>query len=212
MEPPTPLILAGGESRRFGSYKAVANVLGRPLIKWVLDPLRVLGLDPIISVSSYKQIEVLKEAVGNSVRYVLDVEGCRGPICGVKSIVREEPRDLFIIPCDIIPSPTLFRDMLDIYSRYRGVSGVYILYRRLEPLPCIVSRKHLHMVFSENVSTLKDLAKELVGGFRRAALLNPDSPPFIDIDEAVDVGYAFTPHYNDYNVIVSGDCLLTRHL
>jgi molybdopterin-guanine dinucleotide biosynthesis protein A len=43
-------VLAGGQSRRFGSNKAVANVGGAPLGAVAVEALRSAGVDPVIAI------------------------------------------------------------------------------------------------------------------------------------------------------------------
>jgi molybdenum cofactor cytidylyltransferase len=44
------VVLAAGESRRFGGRKQLAQLQGRPLLDHVLELARVAGLDPIVAV------------------------------------------------------------------------------------------------------------------------------------------------------------------
>jgi molybdenum cofactor cytidylyltransferase len=44
------VILAAGESRRFGGHKQLAELDGRPLLDHVVELARIAGLDPIVAV------------------------------------------------------------------------------------------------------------------------------------------------------------------
>jgi molybdopterin-guanine dinucleotide biosynthesis protein A len=74
MEKVTVAILAGGDSKRFGSEKALAKFQGRPLVSNMIDIARKLSTEIMIVVSDEKQEESLRNAVPD-VRIVVDPPG-----------------------------------------------------------------------------------------------------------------------------------------
>jgi molybdopterin-guanine dinucleotide biosynthesis protein A len=74
MEKATIAILAGGDSKRFGSEKALAEFQGRPLVSHMVGIARKLSPEIMIVVSDEKQEEILQRAVPD-VRTVVDPPG-----------------------------------------------------------------------------------------------------------------------------------------
>jgi len=74
----TGIILAGGESKRFGGEKGLALLHGKPLIEWVIAALRPLCSDILISANS---------ASYNAYPYrvIPDVSPGKGPMMGIYS-------------------------------------------------------------------------------------------------------------------------------
>jgi molybdenum cofactor cytidylyltransferase len=54
------IILAAGESRRFGSPKQIANFRGRPLLEWVIDAAVNSDLDTIILILGHAHEQILE--------------------------------------------------------------------------------------------------------------------------------------------------------
>jgi molybdopterin-guanine dinucleotide biosynthesis protein A len=74
MEKATVAILAGGDSKRFGSEKALAEFHGRPLISHMVEIARKLSSEILIVVSDEKQEEILRTIVPD-VQIVVDPPG-----------------------------------------------------------------------------------------------------------------------------------------
>ncbi len=74
METVTVAILAGGNSKRFGSEKALAEYRGRPLVTHMVDVARKLSSEIMIVVSDEAQGESLKKVVSD-IRIAVDPPG-----------------------------------------------------------------------------------------------------------------------------------------
>ncbi len=91
-------ILMGGESRRFGSDKALADIDGKPMGARIADVLRDAGLDPVVAVGG--------EAGGQlGLVTVPDRRPGAGPLAGLASVLSWAGRGgVVVVPCD---HPTL---------------------------------------------------------------------------------------------------------
>ncbi|MFW9810156.1 MAG: molybdenum cofactor guanylyltransferase, partial [Candidatus Thorarchaeota archaeon] len=74
METVTVAILAGGNSKRFGSEKAIAEYRGRPLVAHMVDIARRLSREVMIVVSDETQVEILRNIVPD-IQIVVDPPG-----------------------------------------------------------------------------------------------------------------------------------------
>ncbi len=106
--PVTGIILAGGESRRMGSNKALISWKGEPLIQWVYDSMRQVCPD-ILIIANSGDFSFLKASV-----YPDNYPGT-GPAAGIESALSHctTPAAL-IASCDTPNlSPALFRYLIN---------------------------------------------------------------------------------------------------
>ena len=66
------LVLAAGASRRFGSPKLIASLLGRPLLQHVLDAVAGAGLDDVVVVLGERAAEVEQAMAWRAERRVVN--------------------------------------------------------------------------------------------------------------------------------------------
>jgi len=97
------LVLAGGRSVRFGGEKAVATLLGMPLLLWAVQRLRNSCSNVAVSVRRDTDAEALAKANGLASLY--DSPGdAAGPLSGVKAgliwATSIGARSLAVSPCD----------------------------------------------------------------------------------------------------------------
>ncbi|CQR51718.1 MULTISPECIES: molybdenum cofactor guanylyltransferase [Haloferax] len=102
----TAVVLAGGESSRFGpGHKALATLDGEPLIRRVVGTLRtVTGRPPIVAVRTAGQHERLTAALPAAwgVRFVGDDPSLSGPLAGVAAAAEAAATPwLFVAGCDM---------------------------------------------------------------------------------------------------------------
>ena len=107
MEPPqeiTGVILAGGQSSRFGSNKALALWRNKFLIQHVSDVLATVFNDMLLSANSTGQYEFLRLPV------VLDRFQNMGPLAGIHAALRHSRNPwIFAVGCDM---PAITPDLI----------------------------------------------------------------------------------------------------
>src|SRR5438309_9166530 len=113
------LILAGGESRRFGGPKALVEIAGRPLIAHVAHAMASLADETIVSVGSPER-EAQVRPVLPGVVFAHDVRQGRGPIEGFHEGFRAARGDLVLVaPCDApLLRASLYRLLLEVLGDY----------------------------------------------------------------------------------------------
>jgi molybdenum cofactor guanylyltransferase len=90
------VILAGGDSRRMGRDKSLLPVAGKPMIAHIVDRLRGLFDDVVISAGNTGDYEFL------GLNVVPDAASGQGPLMGMASALERTKNDLaFVIACDI---------------------------------------------------------------------------------------------------------------
>lgn len=131
-------VLAGGQSSRMGSTKALMEVDGRAMADRVLDAARAVGADPVVILGGDP-----KELAGLSAPVVLDRYPGEGPVGGVLGALRhfEGIADrVLVLPCDLahLDAATLF-PLIEAEAG-DGFSQVWVAATdRLEPMCAIWS-------------------------------------------------------------------------
>lgn len=102
----TGVILAGGQSRRFGdANKAVASLEGTPLLQRVLDAVRAgTPTDPVVAVRTAAQRRQYEGVLRSpeDVHFAFDDTTFRGPVAGVYgALERIETPWFFATGCDM---------------------------------------------------------------------------------------------------------------
>lgn len=104
MTPISGVILAGGESRRLGTEKALLPLLGRPLLTHVIEGIRPLVDDLLLVTGPTRRYE------GFGVRTVTDAVSVRGSLAGVYSgLAASRYPSALVVACDM---PFLNRGLL----------------------------------------------------------------------------------------------------
>jgi molybdopterin-guanine dinucleotide biosynthesis protein len=115
-------VLAGGESRRFGSPKALAPFRGEPM---VLRAVRTLGevCGPVVVVSSVPEVDAALRGAAHSVSLLPDRVPGAGPLAGLHAALhhaREEGLDaVLLLACDM---PLVTPEMVEALAR-KGEEG-----------------------------------------------------------------------------------------
>lgn len=96
---PLGAVLAGGQSRRFGSDKSAHQLEGRPFLDWVLDAVDAAGLPVAIVGGSVRHSEV-----GPTRTHIADAPGLIGPLAGLAAALslaeREGRPGVVMLACD----------------------------------------------------------------------------------------------------------------
>ena len=112
------MIVAGGRSTRFGDEdKAVAELLGTPMVRRVAD--RLAGVvDGVVVNCRREQVDPIGEAMagyGREVTFAEDTEPDRGPMAGIRTGLRAvESEYAFVAACDMpFVDPALVDHLFD---------------------------------------------------------------------------------------------------
>jgi molybdenum cofactor guanylyltransferase len=120
------LILAGGQSSRMGTDKALLDIAGQPLLQHIITRMKSLKLSPItVAVADAAREMRYRQALGDfgeleSIRYAHDrFVGC-GPIAGLHAGLSsmQEEGYVFVLACDM---PSVSESL---YTRLAAESAV----------------------------------------------------------------------------------------
>jgi len=186
IEGASAVVLAGGQSRRFGRSKAHALLGGTPLIGHVLEPLRRLFDDVTV---------VANEPAGYAcfdVDVVADILQGAGALGGLLTgLVHSRYDHCFVVACDMpFLNPALIRRILGA-SRGRDVV-VPVRERRPQPLHARYCRRcipHIYRSIQKERFRIVDfypdvVVEEVTEGAWRA--VDPDATSFMNVNSPED--------------------------
>jgi len=135
-------ILAGGQSNRFGSDKALAEIQGEPLIKRVSQYLsHIASRTTVIADKPDKYADL-------GLTTIADLNPGLGPIAGLQTAIRNLTDDetwCLICPCDAIEIKPHWLDML-IAECENALDAVAFKSDRWQPAPALYARCCLPVV------------------------------------------------------------------
>ncbi len=124
-------LLAGGESARFGSDKALALLDGKPLILHALGPFHALA-GPAIAV-----VDRPDRLAGLELPVVVDAQPLRGPAHGLLTALRHRGQGwLWLAPCDVLGVQPSWLDALAAHAQ-AGRRAVAWRDAHWQPLPSL---------------------------------------------------------------------------
>lgn len=150
-------VLAGGQSRRFGSNKALQEFRGRRLIDHCVDGLRPFA-DPMLVVANDLSLYADVQAT-----LIQDVLPHQGPLGGIYTALLFSPRDwVFVKATDM---PFLVPELLTTLAALRRAADVVVpvVEERYEPLFAFYHRRCLPAIGA----TLAASGKKIVEFYRR---------------------------------------------
>jgi len=143
--PMTAVILAGGSSSRMGENKALLRLGDKRMIQRVLDPLRELFQEVIISTNVPWEYEFL-----NGVRFIPDlikVEGKNSLVGIYSTLMTASFSNVFIVACDM---PFMNKDLIEHMIMKKSEEDVLIPYiaPHYEPLHAIYNTQCISVIKS----------------------------------------------------------------
>jgi molybdenum cofactor guanylyltransferase len=114
------LVIAAGRSRRFGTEKAVADLLGKPLLVWAVE--RLASSCAVVAVNARPGSDTERLAQARELPVLHDAPGdAQGALAGVRAglawAARVGARALAVSPCD---APLLPSDLFERLIRAAG--------------------------------------------------------------------------------------------
>lgn len=168
------VILAGGESKRIGKFKALIRLNGRPLVTYVVEKAVKL-FDEVVVAGSRGKTRELKVVLPPNVRVIEDsVEG-QGPLVGIVSGAEEVSREyMAVLPCD---SPFIKPEVLN------------LLYKRCVDFDASIPRwpngyiEPLHSVYRTNAALSAGLQALKAGRYRVEDMISRlDKVRYVDVE------------------------------
>ena len=148
-KPSTGVILAGGKSTRFGSDKASALLLGRPLLQWVVDALSP-ACSELLIVAAQGQI-LPKIQSGVHTQTITDRYEALGPLAAMVAAFEHSAAEIcFVAACDVpLLRPELVRHLLSLAGSYDVVCAK--TGESLQPLTAVYRREACLPVFRKRL-------------------------------------------------------------
>ncbi|TMA06109.1 MAG: molybdenum cofactor guanylyltransferase [Methanobacteriota archaeon] len=187
----TALVLAGGESERFGEPKSLVDVAGKPMIRRVVDAIGPLAGEVVVSVAVSAIVPVLQSIVPEA-SFVVDRQTGRGPIEGFRrgfDIARGDR--VLVAPCDApLLRPELYRLFLRSLGHYESVVPKFDVF---DPVRAVYRRQAVARVLrsqKSNVASPSGLVDHLRSRFidaDRIRAVDPDLSSFFDVNTRADL-------------------------
>lgn len=123
---PIALILAAGKGTRFKSktIKILHPLLGRPMIFYVLDTVKALGISDILVVVGYQKEKVMSALEGMDVEFVIQDQqlGTAHAVMAAREALQPfSERDLLVVNGDLpILRPQSLQSLLEFHQRERN--------------------------------------------------------------------------------------------
>ncbi len=161
----TGVILAGGQSRRFGSNKALALLHGKSLIQYVTETVAAIFNDCLLVTNAPEQYDFL------NIPMIRDQYQDSGPLAGIHAaLLQISTSRAFVVACDMPNlSPELIRYICNINEQEYDVIIPW-LEKGQEPLFGIYHKKSLAVIDSylqqkdcQIIRALEDLQVRRVG-------------------------------------------------
>ena len=133
---PIGLVLAGGQSKRFGSPKAIVELNGKKLMNQIADQLRPFVSEVFISANAD---DVIREALYPILR---DEFFSAGPLAGLHAAMKHFPesQSILAVTCDMpFLEAGFLQQLINEYSQSDGDGVCYFKESCLYPFPGIFS-------------------------------------------------------------------------
>jgi molybdopterin-guanine dinucleotide biosynthesis protein A len=188
----TGLILAGGNSSRFGSWKAMARFRGRPMVGWVADVLRSETDELLVSVGSHEQADRL-HAVIPEAETVLDLRHDRGPIEGfARGFEVARGNVVLVAPCDApLLRVGLYRLLLEALGDHEAAVPRV---QALDPLRAVYRTDAVRRALAERSppcpSALVDVLRSILVDADDLRKADPSLASFVDANRVADLRHA----------------------
>ena len=190
------IVLAGGDSSRFGSDKLAASYRGRPLLWHALAAVETVANESILALASDAPIPALPPA-GRAPAIVRDAFPDAGPLVGLLAGLRSTPAAVAVlIGADM---PLVRADVLRllagrIVADERIAAAALLEGGRLRPLPCALRVEPARVAAERLVAAGERSLRSLLRALGATAVdeiewraLDPDALSLRDVDTPLDL-------------------------
>jgi molybdopterin-guanine dinucleotide biosynthesis protein A len=157
------IIICGGLSKRFGKNKRLFELLGKPLISYVIHEVNHIVDEVIVVVASEEQKKVLTNQLSSSVRIIIDEYALRAPIVGALTGFKYAlGKYSLLLPCD---TPLISRKViLLLFKLAYGLEAVIPKWPNnyIEPLQAVYQTKPAYKASLEAVNSKKMRMKNMI--------------------------------------------------
>jgi len=150
------VVLCGGESRRMGRDKGLLETAGRPWALRMGDKLISQGLPVVYSIN--KTQVAAYSAVLPGEEFVIDEDGCEGPMDGLLSVHHRYPgAHLLVVACDMQDlDATTINQLIAAWREGSAEAYAYLIDDHLQPFCAIYTTfspaSSLHALLKKSVS------------------------------------------------------------
>jgi molybdenum cofactor cytidylyltransferase len=183
------IVLAAGASRRFGAQKLLAELHGKPVIRWTVEHIREAGVNDVIVVLGRDRERVRKALEGLDVRFVVNEEYAAGLSASLRTGVQALTADTRAAVIALGDQPTVGCSVVDpLIERYResGRPVVAPDYRGIRGNPVLFDAS----LFSELATVRGDFgAREVIArdpSRVEMVELDCDAPEDVDTEEELE--------------------------
>lgn len=189
------IILAAGESRRFGAEnKLLAEAGGLPLVRRVVDAVMQGGVSEVVVVTGHDRSGVEAALEGMPLRFAYNADwpsGMGTSIAAGIGALGGGAAGAFVVPGDMaLLSSNLIVKLLDAFEEHQGSSIVVpVTSRREQRNPVLWPRRHFsHLAALGGTEGAKKLLAEFAGSCRKVTI--SDDLLFSDVDTPDDLAIA----------------------
>jgi molybdopterin-guanine dinucleotide biosynthesis protein A len=196
----TAIILAGGESSRFGSNKALALLAGKPLVCHVAERLSSVAGE-ILVVIGYHEARAGYEAVlPSSVKIMNDSQEGKTPLIGIATGLQAAKSEYaFICACDV---PFVNQEVVELlYHRASGADAAIPKWNQghIEPLEAVYRTPSTLVATRETLSLFGSPLKVMIDKLGKVAyvsvedevgILDSDLRTFLNVNTREDMDRA----------------------
>jgi molybdopterin-guanine dinucleotide biosynthesis protein A len=184
------VVQAGGQGRRLGAAKALAELAGRPLIEHVLAQVGGLGCECLITTNQPEELAYL------GLRMVSDPADSAGALTGLGTALRAAAGErALVVGCDMpFVRPRLAQYLIGLAEQEAGEEIVVPLWRRgLEPLLSVYPKSALPAVDevigtgSQRLHDLLDLCPLHIVPLQELMRLDPEGLSFFNVNTPEDM-------------------------
>jgi molybdenum cofactor guanylyltransferase len=142
----TGVVLAGGQSRRFGSPKAFAKFKGKYFFEIAVETLRTVAED-IYIVSHPSLVDCFRQKTVEKV--IMDDERYRGqgPLAGIYTVMKKSEAEwIFVLPCDMPYMRPEVAEKLAKYANEKFDAIICAHFGRIQPLVGMYHRRTFEQI------------------------------------------------------------------
>lgn len=157
------IIISGGLSKRFGKNKSLFEILGKPLITYVIHEINQIVDEVIVVVASEEQKKALTNLVSSSVRIIIDEYTLRSPMVGALTGFKYALGEYsLLLPCD---TPLISRKVISLlFQIAHGLEAVIPKWPNnyIEPLQAVYKTKVAYKSALEAIKSKKMRMKNMI--------------------------------------------------